>query len=263
VGISKWRDLDVHHLILETDDFIVFLDGDLDLDWKTSQKYDEVGPKDPQRHNEMLNRAAALECIPNDHHRRNVRLNFKRMVDEGVARSLDHDYDSAETMLERARSYIADRNVESARYWQLLTACSLGSIFVVSGLGLWALRASLIEIWGEWMYFLVIASVAGSLGAVLSMIFRMGRSFPTSEAPKKLHVLEATSRVFAGCLSGLLIAGSVKIGLILPIFRESGQTHLAMILAAMASGASERWAPSLIARIEGSSHGGQAKKGSK
>src|SRR5213594_3709981 len=154
---QKWSELDIHYLILETDDFIVCLDRDLDVDWKTSKKYDEVGPKDSQKHHEMLNRAASLECIPNDHHPKNVRLNFKRMVAEGVARSLDHDYDSAETMLEKARAYISDRNVEAARYWQLFTACVLGPVCALSGLGLWEFRASLTENLGETAYFLVVS----------------------------------------------------------------------------------------------------------
>ncbi len=183
------------------------------------------------------------------------------MVGEGVARSLDHDYETANTILDNARSYIADRNVEASRYWQLVTACVLGLLGALSGLELWALRGWLTLVWGELVYFLVLAGVAGSLGAVLSMIFRMGHSFPTSEAPRKLHVLEATSRVFAGCLSGLLVAGSIRSGLILSVLKDSGQTNLAMLLAAMASGASERWAPSLIAKIEGSSDKGQLKKG--
>jgi len=183
------------------------------------------------------------------------------MIGEGVARSLDHDYSSAKQMLEQARSYIADRNIETARYWQMVTACVLGLIVGLAGMALWTLRAYLTRAWGESVYFLVMSGAAGSLGAVMSMIFRMGHSFPTSESPKALHILEAISRVFAGCLSGLLIAGSIKIGLILPAFREAGQMHLAMLIAGMASGASERWAPSLIARLEGSSEKGQAEKG--
>jgi hypothetical protein len=245
----KWPGLDVGFLILETDTFIVFLDTDLDVDWQTTSKYDEAGPKDPSRHHEILNQAATLECVPNDHHSRSVRLNFKRMVGEGVARSLDHDYDCAEKILEQARSYIADRNVETARLWQLSTGCVLGVAIGIAGLVLWTLRTRSAQAWGDTVYFLLLSAVAGSLGAVLSMIFRMGRNFPNSEAPKSLHILEATSRVFAGCLSGLLVAGSVKMGLILSMFGDAQHLHLTMLVSAMASGASERWAPSLIGKI--------------
>lgn len=247
---AKWPGIDNHYLILEAESFIVFLDSDLDVDWLTSDKYDETGPKDPAKHNEILNYAAGLECIPNSHHKRNVRLNFKRMVGEGVARSLDHDYDSAEKMLERARQYIGDRNVETARFWQLSTGCALGLLFASMGLGMWTLRVNLIGAWGDSFFFLILSGSAGAIGAVLSMIFRMGRSFPTSEAPKDLHILEAASRVFAGLISGVLIAGAVRVGLVLPILGRAGQLHVGMLVAAMTSGASERLAPSLIAKLE-------------
>ena len=113
------------------------------------------------------------------------------------------------------------------------------------------MRATLLQGWGTTVYFFILSALSGSLGAVLSMIFRMGRNFTTSEAPKALHILEGASRIFAGCLSGLLAAGFVKIGLVLPTFGDPDHLHLAMILAAAASGASERWIPSLIAKLDG------------
>lgn len=202
---QQWSDCEVRHLILSSDDFIVFLDNDLDVDWSTSQKYDDNETEDAAKElNEILIRAATVECIPNDHQEENVRLNFKRMVGEGVARAIERDYDSAKKILEAARLYIETRNVEKARYWQLCTACALGVVLGFSGLTLWWFRARPIQACGEPAYFLILAGIAGSIGAVLSMILRMGRSFPTSEAPRALHILEAASRILAGYLSGLL-----------------------------------------------------------
>jgi hypothetical protein len=250
-GISShWPDVNCSHLVLETDGFVVFLDDKLDLDWQTSDEYDLKGPKDAVKHNKVLNRAAALESTPNEHHRYSVRLNFKRMVGEGVARSLDHDYDSAETVLKQALAYINDRNIEHARYWQLSTGCVLGLIMTIIGIVVWSLRSALIQSWGETGFYLVLAAFAGALGAALSMIFRMGKTYPTSEAPKDLHRLEAVSRIFAGCLSGVLVAGAVRIGLVLPVADQQGHLHATMLLAAMVSGASERLAPSLIGKLE-------------
>ena len=202
-----------------------------------------------------------MECIPNDHQKENIRLNFKRMVGEGVARALEHEYDSAKKILEQARLYIEARSVEKARYWQLCTACILGVILGLSGLMLWWLRAYPIRAWGEPAYYLVMSGVAGSIGAILSMIFRMGHTFPTSEAPRALHILEAASRVLGGYFSGLLVAGSVQVGLILSVVSGNGQMHATMLVVALASGASERLAPSIIARIETSAGERQSKKG--
>jgi len=258
---QRWPGIHIEHLILEAPEFVVWIDKDLDVDWQTSPKYDEVGPKDPGEWNAVLNRVAALECIPNDQHPRNVRLNFKRMVGEGVARGLDYDYDSAKSILDQAGAYISDRNVEIARYWQLSTACMTGVVVLLGGIMTWVARTPLTNKVGEGAFLIALAGFAGSLGAVLSMIFRMGHSYPTSEAPKRLHVLEALSRTIAGCLSGVLIAGAIKIGLILPALGRTAETSMMMLIAAMASGASERWAPSLIARLEGSSGNPQIKKG--
>ena len=258
---SKWPDLDLHYLVFEHDDFIVYLDSDLDVEWQTSDYYDKSGPNDPPRHNQILNLAASLECVPNDHHRRNVRLNFKRMVGEGVARSLDHDYGSADKMLEQARLYIADRNIETARLWQLSTGCILGVLCFMGGFTLWSFRHTLTNAWGDAAFFMLVAGAAGCIGAVFSMIFRMGHSFPTSEAPKQLHVLEAASRVLAGFISGILTAGAIQVGLLLPILGEAGKMQIGMLVAAMCSGASERLAPSLIAKLENGQIQKSAKRG--
>jgi hypothetical protein len=259
--ISLWPACEVRHLILSTAKFIVFLDNDLDVDWASSSAYDENERSDDKRERgEILIRAAAVECIPNDHQKENIRLNFKRMVGEGVARALEHEYDIGRKIVEQARQYIEARNVEKARYWQLCTACVLGVMLGLCGLALWWFRAFPIRAWGEPAYFLFMAGVAGSIGAVLSMIFRMGHTFPTSEAPRALHILEAASRVLAGYFSGLLAAGSVQVGLILSVASGNGQMHATMLVVAFASGASERFAPSIIARLETSAVERQSKK---
>jgi hypothetical protein len=258
---SKWPDCDIDYLIIDAGDFVVFIDHELDLDWKTTAKYDKIGPTDAAKHNEMLNYVAALECIPNNHHDRSVRLNFKRMIGEGVARSLDHDYAAASTMLDRAAAYINNRNVETARCWQLSTACRIGVGLVLCGIVFWTFRAFLIAALGEPGFLLLGAGGAGCLGALLSMILRMGNSYPSSEASKNLHILEASSRIFAGGISGILMAGAVNTGLILPALSNKGQMHGALLVFGMVSGASERLVPSLIGRLESGVEEARLKKG--
>ncbi len=255
--VVQWPACDVHYLILSAEDFIVFLDKDLDVDWSTTKQWVDPGGD----LGEILIRAAAVECVPNDHQKANIRLNFKRMIGEGVARALEGECETAKKILDQAQLYIDARNVEKARYWQLCTACSLGIILGLCGLALWSLRNSVSQKCGEPAYFLVLAGIAGSVGAVLSMIFRMGNSSPTSEAPKSLHILEATSRVLAGCFSALLAAGAVEIGLILSTLAGHEQLHSVMLLVGFASGASERLAPSIIARIESGSAEREPRKG--
>ena len=44
--ISRWPDVDVKYLVISTDDYIVCLDNDFDVDWKTSDEYDKSGHND-------------------------------------------------------------------------------------------------------------------------------------------------------------------------------------------------------------------------
>ena len=44
---EKWGALDIKHLIIDTKDYIVFIDNDLDLDWITTTDYDSRGHKTP------------------------------------------------------------------------------------------------------------------------------------------------------------------------------------------------------------------------
>lgn len=248
----KWPDMRIQHLVHETDDFIVAIDPELDLDWETTDEYDATGPKEPMRHNEILNLAASLECIPNDHQKRSVRINFKRMIGEGIARSLKHDYDNAQRILDDALSYIKVRNVESARSWQIMTGFVAAAVLGIATLTMWTLRVELRLLWGHTAFLFVFAALPGGLGAVLSMLFRIGHSFPSSEAPCRLHVLEAISRVLAGCLSGVAVAVAIKAGVVLSVLRDTPGTS-ALIISSLAAGVSERWVPSLLVHLHKSS----------
>ncbi|MFZ2396430.1 MAG: hypothetical protein WAW09_09115 [Smithella sp.] len=247
---ERWPNLDIHYLILSTNDFIVFIDSDIDVDWETSDDYDKRGHENLTKHNAILNRAASLECIPNAHQSNQIRLNFKRMIAEGVARSLKHDYDNADKMLNEAELYIRNRNIETARFWQLTSSCICGVVSLIFVLVLWSFRNGIIELLGSTAFYVLVGAVSGSIGSTLSIILRMGRSKITSEAERKLHILEAVSKNLGGCISGLIISLLIKMGVVVPIFESVKMTNIAMIAGAFIAGASERWAPSLISQFE-------------
>lgn len=248
---ESWHNLPIEHLVFSTDLFIVFIDHDLDVDWKTSDEYDTLGHADDGKHNAILNRAASLECIPNEHQKKTIRINFKRMVGEAVARSLEHDYQNAEIMLDKAENYITDRNIEIARFWQITTSGIIGLSSAIVLLIAWIEKSALVTIVGNNAFYVFISALFGSIGATLSIIFRIGKTHITSEAEKKLHIAEAVSRNFGGAVSGILISLLVRLGIVVPIFEKSDMTNVAMVAAALIAGGSERWAPSLIEQLEG------------
>jgi hypothetical protein len=172
---DKWPGLNVRHLIMYTDDFIVFLDPELDVDWETSDEFDVESEKDRPAINAALNRAASLECIPNHHQDACVRLNFKRIVGEGLARAFTYDFENSNKIFDNAELYIRNRNVEIARYWQLMTSVIAGLSLILVATLFWTFRLYLIPVWGSTAFYLSLGALAGTAGATLSTIFLTDR----------------------------------------------------------------------------------------
>jgi hypothetical protein len=52
---AQWGKLSIRRLIFATDDFIVFIDDQLDIDWKTTSAWDHSYPKDQAKYSLILN----------------------------------------------------------------------------------------------------------------------------------------------------------------------------------------------------------------
>jgi len=248
---ERWPGADVHYLVYESADFIVYIDSDIDMNWETSAKYDETGYKDQVLHNEILNRAALLESIPTYDLDPKIRLSYKRMLCEAVARSLCHDYVNADNILKSAELFVRARNEELARSWYLSAGCKTSIIFISLGILLWLNRVSVRGEIGDFPFLLAVGSIGGAAGALLSIIMRMGNANLDSSAGKGLHQLESMSRIFAGVISASAVILGVHADIIFPMFAKSAKQSAIMVLVGIVAGASERLAPSLIQSVEG------------
>lgn len=250
---KDWPGLPIKYLILASNEYIVFIDHENDLDWKTSDAFDAIQlPQDSKKSlNHVKNQVASLESIPCNELEENIVINFKRQIGESLVRAFEQDYDNAKHMLTLAKEYITNRNVEQSRFMYLVGSGSFTLlILVLSGL-FWLCRTSIIESIGMTVFYLVAAFLAGSVGAFLSIILRIGKTNMDYNARRKVHYLEAVSRVFAGMISGLLIALCIKSGIIVPAFTKIQSTHIAMVLGGLIAGSSERLAPSIITKLGG------------
>ena len=61
---EKWSGLPIKYLILSCDEFIVFIDNDNDIDWQTSDAFDEAEKKlsleDKKEYNRIFNELASV-----------------------------------------------------------------------------------------------------------------------------------------------------------------------------------------------------------
>jgi hypothetical protein len=125
--------------------------------------------------------------------------------------------------------------------------------FVVAGGCLWWWRDPLLERLGDSGFWLLLAAVAGTLGALLSVIGRTGKLEFDCSAGRALHYLEGASRIWAGALSGVIAGAAVGTEMILAPLSRGDRSHAVMLLAALAAGTGERLATSIISTI-GAAH---------
>jgi len=247
---EKWGVLNLRHLILDGQGFIVFIDNENDLDWITSAEYDEKGHEKPEKHNEILNAVALLECKPTTHLSVTNLISFKRLLGESLARSLAHDYKKAAEILLHAENYLIDRGKELSRQWYLTRAGLTTAVILVLGIILWLFRDFSSKTLGALFFSTCLCMVAGALGALLSIIFRMGKENFNCLSGKSLHELESSDRVVAGALSAFLVSMLVRSEMFLPMLLKINNTELAVITLGFIAGMSEKFAPSILAKLD-------------
>jgi hypothetical protein len=105
---ERWQFVEYRHLIKARSNFIVYIDKELDLEWKTSDKFDEENQANDVEYAKITNRAAALEAADRDTSDEKRTLNFKRQIGEAIARGLEGHFESAHEMLEVAEKCLQD-----------------------------------------------------------------------------------------------------------------------------------------------------------
>jgi hypothetical protein len=251
---EQWAHHDWKFLIKATKNFLVYIDKENNLDWETSREYDSVNeaadPKDVAKRAALMNDCAVLETTPCGGLDASAIHHFKRLIGEAIANSLDGNYVAAQKMVGVAREYVQRRSEETSRGWYLSASFKAGLPVIGFGLALWVFRAPVIDLLGIRGLWLLLSACAGAGGALFSVITRSGKLRFDCSAGKYLHVLEATSRIAAGAFSGVLAALAVSADIILSTLTTGGRLHLIMILVALAAGAGERLATSIISKFD-------------
>jgi hypothetical protein len=244
-----WPDCNVKHLVLSNEEFIVFIDPEDDLDWSTSDKYDEDGKGDEAARNGIINEAALLEATPCEGISSARKLQFKRLIGEALARSFDHDYAGAQKMLGAASRYILACNYEVSRRWLLSASIAIAGVAVAIGLVVWTLRVSAMAALGSGAFWAVITASAGAVGALLSVIERSGRMTLDCSSGRALHNLEAAARIITGSISGVVVGLAIRSELILSVLVHGSHMPIVMLIAAIAAGSGERLVSTIFTQV--------------
>jgi hypothetical protein len=95
----------IRYLILATTGFVVFLDDDLEIDWKSTTAWDDTHAHHRDQLSEVLTRAAELESGEWDGSDEQKTINLRRQIGEAIARGLEGNFVQANLMLNKADAY--------------------------------------------------------------------------------------------------------------------------------------------------------------
>lgn len=236
----------VHDIVMVHDHFVVYLASDLTIQWKTSaqqQWHDKSG--------EILNRVAILESRSRFIRDRRHLEPIKRQIAEGLVRCLDGgDVDGANVILSEVESELLARNRELSWAWYFSSAYQLAGACMLAFALLWLARREVAPFIGQGAFEVLLGTLCGSFGALLSATVRSNRIDVDANAGKNIHVLEGLSRVGAGLVGAGLVALAIKSGFLLGGTRFDGDKLALLLMFCTVAGASERLVPNLIDKVE-------------
>lgn len=246
----------IEEIVLSTDDFVVYVDTEQAVQWRTADQH-----KQPEYCGEVLNMVASLEAQSQFISDPKVLRVIRRRIGEGLARCLSgYPKENSLAALREVNLELKARNKEVSWKWYFLSAIKLTSVLAGCFIVLWLARECAKDFVGKTAFDVGLGTICGAFGALLSVISRSNRLVMDANAGESLHKLEGLSRIGAGLVGALLVALSIKAGLILGGTHFSG-SPLALLLAfCMVAGASERFVPSLIVKFEKASIVGEDTK---
>ena len=230
-------------------DYIVLIDRNNNIDWESTDKFDaRLGPDDKKKRERMLSQCSIAEHMPTDGLSDLSLLSFKAIIGEAIVNCLENSCEGAEDILRQADKFRLDRLVEKSRAWYLSYTIGLSAILLLCALMLnlrvTPLNAALltpINV-GAW-------AIAG---ATLSIILRSGHLQHASYAGQYLHFVESGCRLLGGFITGQIVYLGVHSGLLFSNLLAADNGQYLIPLLALLAGASERFTPSIITKIESS-----------
>lgn len=228
----------IRELIKRGEHYIVYLDDELCVQWSGEACLNQSPAADGIRSQVMYWEAVVLRLIAPEY-----RQPYARLLGEVVASTLpEGNVVEAKRLLPHVKERVLSHARQRARTW-LLSAALITGVPVLLVLGaFWWYRFEVRATVGLPGFETLFASLAGGVGAVLSLLARSSRLKVDFDAGSGLHYLEGTARVFAGVIAGSLVSLAAQAGMLLAIPGSPGdQRRFASVLVLGAiAGFSER-----------------------
>ncbi|WP_335956432.1 hypothetical protein [Acinetobacter bereziniae] len=252
---GNYSELWKHHkdnykvVIRITKNYIVFINKYNDVDWETTDEFDNNLKDSPEEkdHNKFISECQNLDQQPTDGLSESSIISLKKIICEAIVNCLESNYEAAKKILVDAEKFRSDRLIEKSREWYLMYTILLTILFV---LFIYLIIHDNFFNFQDSSLEMINSGAFAIVGACFSIILRSGQLHHASYAGKTLHFLESCSKLLGGFITGIIIYFGFKSGIIFAsIITKENSLYLLPLLAIIA-GSSERFTPSIITQIE-------------
>jgi hypothetical protein len=254
---DKWKHHDVGVRIRICGDYIVHIGKDGKIDWENTTEHEAtflvLDPAVQKDLNAVLTEIVVAESNSLRAYGEDHQMHYLTLLGEAYVHWLEHDASAARRLIIYAKKYYRERSEEMSRNWYLTASMVIGGVCIFFGIISWFARVAFIEHAGTNAFHLALSASAGGAGALLSVIARSGKLKFRASSGQDLHTLEATSRIFAGAISGVIAYLALSSEVILGAFSANTHRTELMLLASIAAGTGERLATSIIAKFDDTS----------
>lgn len=242
----------INYLIrYSSNNYIVFLDAVMELDWEITDKYDkEHNDKEKEKY---ISKVEYLQHQPVFRYlTTKQKKEFGTMLGAILVLILEGAYDNVQNCIDQATTYMKNRNCEITRKWQLISClsivCFLAIIIIITKHN-FEYISIMMHIGEDTLKKTGYISL-GIVGAALSIIQKSGSQCYDCEAGRMLVFLEVLSRMLASIISSFLIVYLFELDLIFSAFKNENHISACLIVICIIAGFSERLVPSIISKFE-------------
>ena len=159
--------------------YVVFLDSESELDWMTTDEYDDCHEETKAKRETILSKVESMQHRPAVRYLdKKTRKDFFWMLAEAWVYALDGEYSLADSYLADVQSYLESRNYEICRRWQILFSflftCVFGIFFTILFVNAGVLSENIKTTDSHIKEFCYIAF--GSVGALFSILCKTGKT---------------------------------------------------------------------------------------
>jgi len=221
------------------DEFIVFIDTDLDVDWINNAKMDQNIEK-------SVSYAESIGARRCKHMPCEQILEFKRLIGQAIVNAFQGETGQSISLAEAASQFLKQRTVERSRSWTLVAAHLFLIMFSAVLFRFYNGVDALANGWSVDVGFLCLAIQGGIIGAYLSIIQKAGRGEWDAAAGRQIHYVEVFTQLFAGGVLGSIAFALSRSVHAPPSLKAITPDSYSLFAFSVAAGLFERLIPKMI-----------------